>query len=135
MLKLLVSLRDDLGRTLVLVLNDLNHAARHGDHRVAMKQGKIVAKVPPLQVLTPAIVREVPSAAPRRPWGSLRPLVGVANVADVENAVCIEGLCRRGVVPEVAFHHHRAAQPELTVDPFSLDDGEESPDRAWLVLL
>jgi iron complex transport system ATP-binding protein len=47
------------GRTVVMVLHDLNHAARYADHVVAMKDGAVVAEGPPAEVITPALVREV----------------------------------------------------------------------------
>lgn len=50
--------RDD-GRTIVMVLHDLNLAARYSDHIVAMKEGRIVADGPPSAVITRATVREV----------------------------------------------------------------------------
>lgn len=50
--------RDD-GRTLVMVLHDLNQAARYADHIIAMKSGAIVAVGPPQTVLTAALIRTV----------------------------------------------------------------------------
>lgn len=41
------------GRTLVMVLHDLNQAARYADHLIAMKDGAIVATGVPRDVLTP----------------------------------------------------------------------------------
>ncbi|MFC9611713.1 ABC transporter ATP-binding protein [Streptomyces sp. NPDC056938] len=46
-------------RTVVLVLHDLNQAARYADHLVAMKSGRIVAEGPPAEVVTADLVREV----------------------------------------------------------------------------
>ncbi|WP_282697196.1 ABC transporter ATP-binding protein [Streptomyces sp. CC208A] len=47
------------GRTVVLVLHDLNQAARYADHLVAMKAGRVVAEGPPSEVVTEELVREV----------------------------------------------------------------------------
>ncbi|MFD0373127.1 ABC transporter ATP-binding protein [Streptomyces sp. NPDC127114] len=47
------------GRTVVVVLHDLNQAARYADHLVAMKSGRVVAEGPPSEVVTADLVREV----------------------------------------------------------------------------
>jgi len=48
-----------VGRTVVAVLHDLNHAARYGTHLIAMKGGKVVAEGAPEQVVTAELVEEV----------------------------------------------------------------------------
>ncbi|QIK84542.1 ABC transporter ATP-binding protein [Sanguibacter sp. HDW7] len=58
-LDLLADLNRDLGRTVVMVLHDLNLAARYAHHLVAMKDGRIVAEGAPTDVVTEAIVEEV----------------------------------------------------------------------------
>lgn len=58
-LDLLAELNAADGRTIVLVLHDLNLAARYADHLVAMRAGRIVAEGEPAEVLTPAVVEEV----------------------------------------------------------------------------
>ncbi|MGP3969461.1 ABC transporter ATP-binding protein [Streptomyces sp. 6N223] len=50
---------DDESRTVVVVLHDLNQAARYADHLVAMKNGRIAAQGPPDEVVTAELVREV----------------------------------------------------------------------------
>lgn len=47
------------GRTLVLVLHDLNQAARYADHIIVMRDGAIVAEGAPHAVLTPTMLAEV----------------------------------------------------------------------------
>jgi len=58
-LDLLARLNEDEGRTIVLVLHDLNMAARYAHHLVALRDGRIVAQGPPADVVTPALVAEV----------------------------------------------------------------------------
>lgn len=58
-LDLIERMHTETGRTVVLVLHDLNLAARHAQHLVAMKQGDIVAQGPPGQVLTEELLSEV----------------------------------------------------------------------------
>jgi iron complex transport system ATP-binding protein len=58
-LDLLAELNAREGRTIVLVLHDLNLACRYAHHLVAMKAGAIVAEGLPADVITPATVSEV----------------------------------------------------------------------------
>jgi iron complex transport system ATP-binding protein len=58
-LDLLAQLNTDEGRTVVLVLHDLNQACRYAHHLVAMKEGRIVAEGAPSDVVTEDLVREV----------------------------------------------------------------------------
>jgi iron complex transport system ATP-binding protein len=58
-LDLIAQLNETQGRTAVMVLHDLNHAARYSDHLVAMKDGKVVAEGPPSQVVTQTLVEHV----------------------------------------------------------------------------
>ncbi|MEX2587830.1 MAG: ABC transporter ATP-binding protein [Actinomycetota bacterium] len=58
-LDLLVDLNRADGRTIVLVLHDLNHACRYSHHLIAMRQGRLVAEGPPQQVVTETRVRDV----------------------------------------------------------------------------
>jgi iron complex transport system ATP-binding protein len=58
-LDLLTELNRAQGRTVVMVLHDLNDAARHSDHLVAMRDGRVVAEGAPAAVVTPAVVRAV----------------------------------------------------------------------------
>jgi iron complex transport system ATP-binding protein len=58
-LDLLHRLNREEGRTVVLVIHDLNLAARYADHLVAMAAGEIRASGDPAGVLTEALMREV----------------------------------------------------------------------------
>ena len=58
-LDLLVDLNRQHGRTIVLVLHDLNQAARYSDHLVAMKDGEVVATGHPAEVITEEVVADV----------------------------------------------------------------------------
>jgi iron complex transport system ATP-binding protein len=58
-LELLRALNHGEHRTIVMVLHDLNEAARYGDHLVAMRDGRIVAEGPPEAVVTTETVRSV----------------------------------------------------------------------------
>ncbi|RGP36607.1 iron ABC transporter ATP-binding protein [Pseudotabrizicola alkalilacus] len=46
----------DAGRSIVVVLHDINHAAVWADHIVAMKAGRIAAEGPPSQVCTAEVL-------------------------------------------------------------------------------
>lgn len=58
-LDLVTDLNRHQGRTVVMVLHDLNHACRYADHIIAMKAGRIVGEGPPAEVVTAAMVEEV----------------------------------------------------------------------------
>ncbi|OWU84205.1 iron dicitrate ABC transporter ATP-binding protein [Oceanicola sp. 22II-s10i] len=58
-LDLLEDLNRDRGTTIVMVLHDLNMAARYADHLVAMHAGAIAAAGAPETVLTEAVVERV----------------------------------------------------------------------------
>ncbi|MGQ0615405.1 MAG: ABC transporter ATP-binding protein [Acidimicrobiia bacterium] len=58
-LDLVSRLNRDEGRTVVMILHDLNLAARYSDHVVAMKDGRIVTSGPPSAVVTRDTVRDV----------------------------------------------------------------------------
>jgi iron complex transport system ATP-binding protein len=47
------------GRTIVMVLHDLNLAARYADRLVAMRDGRVIASGAPHEVLTEDLLREV----------------------------------------------------------------------------
>ena len=58
-LDLVERLHTERGRTVVMVLHDLNLAARYAGRLVAMRDGRIVASGPPGDVLTADLLREV----------------------------------------------------------------------------
>ena len=58
-LELLTQLNEQSDRTVVMVLHDLNQAARYAHHLIAMRDGAIVAEGTAAEVIVPAVVREV----------------------------------------------------------------------------
>ncbi|MBD2036891.1 ABC transporter ATP-binding protein [Leptolyngbya sp. FACHB-321] len=58
-LDLLYELNQTQGRTIVMVLHDLNQACRYAEHLVAIAQGQVVAQGAPAQIMTEALVQEV----------------------------------------------------------------------------
>lgn len=58
-LDLLYDLNQAQGRTIVMVLHDLNQACRYADYLVAMREGQIVTQGEPAQVMTTGMVRQV----------------------------------------------------------------------------
>jgi iron complex transport system ATP-binding protein len=56
-LELVAGLGADL--TVVMVLHDLDHAARYADRIVALHQGRVAAQGTPEEVVTPSVLREV----------------------------------------------------------------------------
>lgn len=59
LMRLVERLRDEHGITVVMVLHDLNQAARYADRVVALRDGSVRADGPPAAVLTPAMLHEV----------------------------------------------------------------------------
>jgi iron complex transport system ATP-binding protein len=58
-LELLRKLHSEAERTIVMVLHDVNQAARFSDRMVALSHGKIVASGAPEEVLTTELMRRV----------------------------------------------------------------------------
>ncbi|AFZ36184.1 Iron-chelate-transporting ATPase [Stanieria cyanosphaera PCC 7437] len=59
LLDLLQELHESKGKTIVMVLHDLNLACRYADYLVAVQQGKVYATGIPEQVMTEEMVQEV----------------------------------------------------------------------------
>lgn len=55
----MIDLNRQRGRTVVMVLHDLNLAARYSDHLIAMKDGAVVASGRPAEVIDEALVADV----------------------------------------------------------------------------
>ncbi|OKL53960.1 ABC transporter [Bowdeniella nasicola] len=58
-LQLVGRLRDELARTIVMVLHDLNLAIRFSDELIVMRDGLIVRHGPPAEVISPPLLAEV----------------------------------------------------------------------------
>jgi iron complex transport system ATP-binding protein len=58
-LELVRHLNQAQGKTIILVLHDLNHAARYSDRMVVLQQGVVVADGVPSAVLTTTLLRDV----------------------------------------------------------------------------
>ncbi|NJL99264.1 MAG: ABC transporter ATP-binding protein [Synechococcaceae cyanobacterium SM2_3_2] len=58
-LELLAHLNQEQKRTVIMVLHDLNQAARYAHHLVAIKQGSVFAQGSPWEVVTEGMVQEV----------------------------------------------------------------------------
>ena len=58
-LDLLHDLNTQQGKTVIMVLHDLNQACRYADHLIALKAGTVYAQGNPRKVMTEALVREV----------------------------------------------------------------------------
>lgn len=59
LLELMQDLNQLHGRTLVVVLHDLNQACRYATHLIAMRQGKIIAEGRPADIVTPELIEQV----------------------------------------------------------------------------
>ncbi len=59
MMKLLRQAADDLGKTIVLVLHDLNFASCYSDYMVAMRSGEVVHHGTPDEIMTAQVIRDV----------------------------------------------------------------------------
>ncbi|MGW9368174.1 ABC transporter ATP-binding protein, partial [Streptomyces albidoflavus] len=58
-LQTVVRLRAERGLTVVMVVHDLNHAARFADRIVALRDGRVAADGKPADIVTPALLAEV----------------------------------------------------------------------------
>ncbi len=58
-LKLLQELNKTQGRTIVMVIHELNNAARFADHMIGIKKGRVVCEGSPEEVMTPENMKEI----------------------------------------------------------------------------
>lgn len=58
-LELLAELNETRGRTIVMVLHELNEACRYAHRIVAMREGRVLAEGPPSDVVSAELVRDV----------------------------------------------------------------------------
>jgi len=59
MMRMLRAMADELGRTVVLVVHDVNVAAAYSDRIVAMREGQLIASGPTPEMMTPEVLRKV----------------------------------------------------------------------------
>ncbi|MDP9706461.1 UNVERIFIED_ORG: iron complex transport system ATP-binding protein [Rahnella aquatilis] len=59
LMELMCRLNQENGRTLVVVLHDLNQACRYAGHLIAMRDGKILAEGARADIVTPALIEQV----------------------------------------------------------------------------
>jgi len=59
LMELMRDLNRQHGRTLVVVLHELNHACRYAGHLIAMRDGKIVAQGKPQEIVTAELIEQV----------------------------------------------------------------------------
>lgn len=59
MMKLLRRAADELGKTIVIVMHDINFASCYSDMIVAMRKGKIIASGTPQAIIRPECLREI----------------------------------------------------------------------------
>ncbi|WP_394247841.1 iron ABC transporter ATP-binding protein [Arthrobacter pityocampae] len=59
MMRLLRRLADDLGKTVVLVIHDINFASCYSDTILAMREGALLRQGTPEEIMTPAVLHEV----------------------------------------------------------------------------
>jgi len=57
MMKLLRRLVDELGKTVVVVLHDINFASCYSDHIVGMQQGRVACQGTPAEIVRPEVLR------------------------------------------------------------------------------
>ncbi len=59
LMELLADLNQQHGRTLVVVLHELNQACRYASHLIAMRDGQVIAQGKPSEIITPELIEEV----------------------------------------------------------------------------
>ena len=59
MMKLIRKIADDLGKTFILVLHDVNFASIYSNHIVAMRDGAVITSGPPREILDRDVLKEI----------------------------------------------------------------------------
>ncbi|WP_413724923.1 ABC transporter ATP-binding protein [Sodalis sp. RH16] len=59
MMKQLRRAADELGKTIVLVIHDINFASVYSDDIIAMKEGRVIYQGTPAHIMTPAILEDI----------------------------------------------------------------------------
>ncbi|TJY71434.1 ABC transporter ATP-binding protein [Arthrobacter sp. CAU 1506] len=59
MMRLLRRLTDELGKTVVLVIHDINFASCYSDSIIAMRSGRLIHQGSPAQIMHPEVLRDV----------------------------------------------------------------------------
>lgn len=59
MMQLLRRTADELGKTVVLVLHDINFASCYSDHIIAMRDGRVAHQGAPTELIDPAVLRDL----------------------------------------------------------------------------
>lgn len=59
LMKLLRTMARDQGKSIVIVLHDINYAAAFADRLIVLAKGRLVADGPPAKVITPALLSDV----------------------------------------------------------------------------
>jgi iron complex transport system ATP-binding protein len=59
MMRLMRRTAEELGKTVVLVIHDINFASVYSDRLIAMKDGRVVHQGPPEEIITPEVLRDV----------------------------------------------------------------------------
>lgn len=59
MMKQLRRAADELHKTIILVIHDINFAAAYSDHIIAMKQGEVLYRGTPQQIMRPEIIEAI----------------------------------------------------------------------------
>ncbi|GAA3294762.1 ABC transporter ATP-binding protein [Arthrobacter citreus] len=59
MMRLLRRLTDDFGKTVVLVIHDINFASCYSDDIIAMRDGRLIHQGPPAQIMQPEVLRDI----------------------------------------------------------------------------
>jgi iron complex transport system ATP-binding protein len=58
-MKVLRRLVDELGKTVVIVIHDINFASCYSDYIVALKNGKIVKEGPTDEIIRPSVLKDI----------------------------------------------------------------------------